>query len=352
MSGHGNPISLGKISFIVKTYGGPTNAADFSQFVLKSGFYSEKVLATAVLQPNSDKITFVLPEPLVLNKYNTAPYGNYGGVALYLEAKASTSGLMTPGAVHTFDFAPDTPENIEVMDMATGDLLGPERIVFGSKSAGKADIALPSEAILMHNTAPVITKWGTALSSSQSAQLNLFSITAKGDRDLKFKGINFDISVEGLGANGNDVGKIHSFRLHESGQGGGMKQQIGKTYPLCLAGAAGVTTPMKCRFATNETVYFEPDSTSPIIIPAGTTRYFYLVADTTDILKGKTTGSVSVRTTVKGETGLKVGNNGYEKNWADGGFVYEYTPINSSVKGPFTASDSYPMNGIVESISL
>ena len=101
--------------------------------------------------------------------------------------------------------------------------------------------------------------------------------------------------------------------------------------------AVGSSTP--CRFANEETVYFEMtvSGSQSFTIPAGSSRNLVLVADTSNMLTGKVNGNVSVAVSVPGEVGLKLGNNGYEKNWADTGLIYSYTPIMSSKVGPFSA---------------
>ncbi len=79
-------------------------------------------------------------------------------------------------------------------------------------------------------------------------------------------------------------------------------------------------------------------------------RTFSLRADTVGIRNVPMPTLRTVQATVPGMTGYAMGNSSYEPNWADGGAVYRYVPAGyTQQRGPFSASDSYPVLGTVVS---
>lgn len=325
----GDAIGLRKITFALNTYNGATtNISDFAKFELKSNSNLGKVLSVGFLDQTKNTITFGLPEPLVIAKGKTE--------TLQLRAMVSESGIMEAAAVRAFDIAPDTAANFEALAMSGAQVLTPDQIRIGKGATAIQDKIVQSGPFLIHNVVPAISPFytGNQLQLDYNAPLNKFNVTANGDRELIIKNLTFSVNVNGLSASGGYVGKISNFRLFEANSMGGLGTQLA-VFPLCLS----ATKNPGCRVSNQETVSFTPTST--VIVSPGTSRTFILVANTVDIVDGKMNGSVTVATAIKGETGFKAGNGAYEKSWADGGLTYTYTPVGSSVKGPYTASDSY-----------
>lgn len=340
------PVSLRKISFAIKSYNGPSTITDFGTFKLSiSGTKTGYVQGTGILVPNSNIVRFVLAQPIEIPALGTSPSST---ARIALVASPTGSGILPPAAIRAFEIAPDTTENIEAMDLVSGGILPPEKILIGTDSPAKSDLPLTMGALLMHDVFPVINKAyvsNSTLELSQNARLFKFSVTAQGARELTVEGINFNLKVNGLQATTTGAGTISNFRLYEANSAGGLGQMIGQAHPTCLAGGKPAVSPTgkPCRVATEDTVYFKGTvaSGTPFTIPAFGTRTLILVADTTNIFVGKTSGSVTFSASIPGETGLNVGNSGYEKNWNDGGLIYSYIPVGGSKAGSFSASDSY-----------
>lgn len=340
------PVSLRKISFAIKSYNGPQPISDFGAFKLNiSGTKTGYVQAVGVLIPNSNIVRFVLPQPVEIPVFGSTPSST---ARIALSAVPSDSGILSPAAIRAFEIAPDTADNIEAMDLVSGGILPPEKILVGTNSSAKLDQPLTAGALLMHDVFPIINKnylQLSALEISQNARLFKFNIIAQGTRELTVEGVNLNVKVSGLEASAAGIGTIGNFRLYEANASGGIGQLVGKAAPACLAGGKNAPSlaGMPCRFGSEDTIYFKGTvaSGTPFTIPANSSRALILVADTTNIFNGKMIGSVSVQASLVGETGLKVGNNGYEKNWADGGLIYSYTPVAGSKVGPFSAADTY-----------
>lgn len=345
-----HPVSLRKISFAIKSYGGPANITDFG--VIKLGISGTKPGAevSGVVIPNSNIITFVLPQPVQIPAFGTTPSSTG---KLYLNASINDSGVLSPTAIRAFEFAPDTAANIEALDLVSGEIIPPEKILIGTDNPAQPDLPLTNGAMLMHDVFPTVSVGypggGTnKLPLNVSSTIFKFTVSAQGKRDLTLEDFNFNVKVMGLAAGNSSTGTISNFRLHEATATGMPGQLIGKAYPLCLAGgkAAFTEAGVPCRYAAEDTLHFSgvQAKNSPVIVPAGNSRTFIVVADTSQVLAGKTNGSVTVAVSIQGESGLKPGNNAYEKNWADGGLIYSYTPLNNPKAGPFSAAD-YPFNG-------
>lgn len=350
-------VSLRKISFAIKSYNGPTTISEFGSFKLYvSGTKPGYVQATGILVPNSNIVRFILPQPVEIPVFGTSPSST---VRLELTATLTGSGVLSPAAIRAFEIAPDTADNIEALDLVSAGILPPEKILIGTNSPAKVDLPLTMGASLIHDVVPVITKGyknSSTLELSSMAQLFKFNVIARGTRDLTVEGFNLKFKVEGLEASASGIGTIGNFRLYEANASGGIGQMVGKAGSACLAGGknAPALAGMPCRFGTEDTLYFKGTvaSGTPFVISANNSRTLILVADTTNVFNGKMTGNVGVRAFIEGSTGLKVGNNGYEKNWADGGLIYSYTPVANSKVGPFSASDTYGVFGDMLTHSL
>ncbi|HYE60263.1 MAG TPA: hypothetical protein VEA18_03720, partial [Candidatus Kapabacteria bacterium] len=270
----------------------------------------------------------------------------------------STASLPT-GA--TYD---DDTDNIKI-SKASGGNLADAAIDIGNNGAN--DNNATSTWYLFHNTAPVITNVAldTSLQISSQAPVFKYTISNPGDRELRLSTTTVVMSASGLAAAGaSGTGTIAGFQLWEANASGGLATQLATNTMAagtlgCIAGssvAPGMTVAGSgnCVGATTTlTLTFGPvNDTNSLMdnftIAAGGSRTFVVVADTTNILTGKTTGSVSVYGKLDGATGFESGDTDDEDNWADGVVTYFYTPVNGSENtsaNAYSASDSYDVIG-------
>src|SRR6267142_1823522 len=78
------------------------------------------------------------------------------------------------------------------------------------------------------------------------------------------------------------------------------------------------------------------------VLSFGASKTLTLKADTTNIRGGLSSGqNVTFNARITGSIGYDAANN----IWNTGNFEYYYTPVFGTEVGPYTHSDSYPVNG-------
>ena len=304
--------------------------------------------------------------------------GNFGSLSLYEEGKETTplavgsylSGssngyveftgmnwvvpngaikyLVLKGAVNgsgTMDVA-----SYNAWTLAAANTTNYDLIAGGSNvSATALTVTTPTSTFyLFHNAAPRIVKinLGTSLDLNTQAKIFAYTVYNNGDRELTLATTSAYISVSGLTSASSATGTISAFKLWNASATGEIGTNLASASPAnCLAGGAGAAA---CSVSNSTTTVFGTFSET-VTVPAGGSRSFVVTANTTDVLDGKTQGTVSVSAMLDGATGYNsvADTTGQDEIfWAAGKLLYFYTPVNGSQNGTaYGASDSYDVVG-------
>lgn len=279
---------------------------------------------------------------------------------LVVKANVTASGVMTPGSISTLVITNDSSTNLEIVS-SSGGTLGTSAIDASAGDDTTNSRFATSTYHLFHNAAPVITAGvvdaNGKLTQNGTAPLFKFTISNPGDRALRISSTTVRLSASGLTGNNTATGSVTSFKLYEANSQGNIGTELASNTSCALAGGAILTgytcvvngaagTALWTDFNTTNDTNSAFDS---FTIPAGSSRTLIFAADTSSIFNGKTTGSVSLTPSLDGSTGLTA-----DPSWATGVVKYYYTPVGStsSEQGPYTASDSYDVNGNTLSLSL
>jgi len=216
-------------------------------------------------------------------------------------------------------------------------------------SATSITVSSPTSTYyLFHNSAPKIVKNNIGSSLDLNTQAKIFSFTVynNGDREMTLSTTSVYVSVSGLTAASSATGTISSFKLWNANTNGELGTNLASAAPAaCLSGGANVSG---CSVSNSTTTAFGAFSET-VTIPAGGSRSFIVTADTSDVLDGKTQGTVSVSAMLDGATGFNSAGNTTgqsETYWAAGKLLYFYTPVDGSQNSTaYGASDSYDVVG-------
>src|SRR3989339_342031 len=256
---------------------------------------------------------------------------------LVLKGAVNGSGTMDVASYNAWTLAAANTTNFDV-------------IAGGSNvSASALTVTTPTSTFyLFHNASPKIVKnnIGTSLDLNTQAKIFSYTVYNNGDRELTLATTSVYVSVSGLTSSASATGTISSFKLWNSSATGEIGTNLASANPAnCLAGGAGASA---CSVANSTTTVFQAFSET-VTVPAGGSRSFVVTADTTDVLDGKTQGTVSVSAMLDGATGYNTANDSTgqtETTWAAGKLLYFYTPVNGSQNGTaYGASDSYDVVG-------
>lgn len=199
-----------------------------------------------------------------------------------------------------------------------------------------------SSFYLFHNAAPEIAEntFGTAIDIGSSAKVFRFVVTNNGNRAMRIGSTTISANVSGL-----TDGVMANYALYEANASGQPGTKIAQVIGTSSNGATDVT------FGTANDVNSLMDNLS---IDAGSSRTFVLTADTTGMIGTKSTGVITVNASLDGITGYSTtaGSDG-DQYWGDGPMQYYYTPAGGAENTtPYTASDSYDVNGTAVKYSL
>lgn len=293
---------------------------------------------------------------------------------LVVKANVTDSGVMTPNTVSALAITNDASTNLEIVS-SSGTTLGKSAIDGATVNAsytGTESIFGTSTFHLFHNAVPKITPVCTAflgdgktcdqtLVQGSNSQILKFTVTNPGTRELRISSTTIRLSASGLTGNGTTAtGSVETFSLYEANSSGGLGTQLATTNTCALTGNSGSLSNFSgysCQtlgaagaallvtFNTDDDV---ASALGNLTVSAGGSRTFVFTADTSRVFNGKTTGSVSLSPALDGDSGFAEGAAG----WAGGVMQYYYTPVGASEQGPFTASDSYDVNGSTLTLSL
>lgn len=281
---------------------------------------------------------------------------------LVLKGKINDSGTMTAQSVNAWRVPRSTlSADVQVRDSNGGTLTDGQLDV---GALGASDTSATSTWYIFHNSAPKITtvSLGTSLSLNSQASIFKFKIDNPGTRELRISTTTVTVNASGLAAAGSTgTGTIYAFKLWESNEGGGLGAQLATNTMAsgnvgCLAGSSlgpmtiGGETCAQASTSSLSLTFGPMNDTNSLLdnltISAGDSRTFIVTADTTSILTGKTTGSVSVSALLDGATGFSSGDTTNEPQWSNGVITYFYTPVGGSENSTaYSASDSYDVVG-------
>ncbi len=367
-------ITLNKITFHVlrpdAARAVKTDAAEFGTLSLYDSANMTTPLATGSYVPgtNNGYVRFTKDAMLKVMADQTK--------YLVLMGTINGSGVMNPATTSAFGIYSTSTTDFEMLRASGGVVDNSSgQLDFGAAGQDLEDSVVTSTFYLFHNTAPVIVKQsvGTSLPISTQAQIFKFTVTNPGDRELRIASTTVNVAVSGLAAAASSgTGTVHSFALWEANSSGGLATQLSTTSlahntngsgavagTSCLAGGlatTGGTGAQNCLNATTSSINLVfgqlADDTlgnlfSNLTISAGGSRTFVVVADTSNALSGKTTGSVSLTAKLDGATGYSAADATNEANWANGVLLYYYTPANGGSENgtAYSASDSYDVEG-------
>jgi hypothetical protein len=248
-----------------------------------------------------------------------------------LKANTNASGNLTQNTTTAFVVKSDSNTDIEARSDA-GSLLGTAEINYNSSATnGSAEVRFATgTSYIFHDAYPTMSaaSLGTTLPLDSQAKIFKFSVTNSGTRDLRFASTSVAVTVSGLATGG----AISDFRLYEDNGSGGLGTY---TAQYTTTVNSSTSNPVNVNFnAANA----QNNLLTNFVIAPGTTRTFIVTADTTSMLVGKTTGSVTVSAKISGSTGWS------GTAWNTGNLFYYYTPVNGSELGPFSASNSYDVS--------
>ncbi len=278
---------------------------------------------------------------------------------LVLKGAVNGSGAMNVNSINVFVVRSDSTTDMDISS-ASGATLSTSQIDAVSGDNTDNSRFATSTFYLFHNAAPVLASQslGTTLEQSTQAQLFKFTVTNPGDRVMRMATTTLTVSASGLTNASASTGTIQSWQLWEANASGGLGTQIGATSSGRLMGGVdsnASTGGYAINAATgnaisvifgSQTDESQNNAFTNLTIDPGSSRTFVLVADTSAIFNGKTTGSVSVSAKLDGATGYSNGDATEESNWSNGVLQYFYTPVGGSENSTaYSASDSYDVVG-------
>lgn len=262
-----------------------------------------------------------------------------GSKVYVLKATTNESGNVTNNTSTAFVIKSDSNTDMEARS-GSGSLLGTATINYNSSAtngAAESNFATGTHYIF-HDAYPTMSALsvGTTLPLDSQAKIFKFSVTNSGTRDLRLASTTVSVTVSGLATGG----AISDFRLYEDNGAGGLG-----TYLAQFSSTVASTTsnPVSVNFNNGNDQNSLLDN---FVVAPGTTRTFIVTADTTSMLVGKTSGSVTVSSKISGSTGWS------GTAWNTGNLFYYYTPVNGSEQGPFSHSNSYEVSAGALSYTL
>ena len=335
----GGPVNLNRITFSVLKASllSDTNSSNFGTLYLYDANNPNIALAATTYIPGGEN-GYVRFQGFSLPVSADAPK------MLVVKATVNGSGVMAPASVNSLAVRKIVEADIELISQA-GQVVPLSNIKDLSGSAALGNMAV-STFYLFHNSAPIIQSvaMGTNLEISSQAPIFKFTVTNPGDRELYIGTTTVNIAAIGLSTSTTTGGTVKNFQLWETTAGGGLGNQLAAANPsYCIGSAPCTSNSLSVYFGSTNSIN---NSFNSFAIAPGSSRSFVVVADTTAILNGKTSGSVSVAANLDGATGFVSGDQIQEKNWANGVLNYHYVPINGLYNGvPYSASDSYDVVG-------
>lgn len=349
------PVKLDRVRFnaINGDYTVRTNAGEFGQFSLYEN-YGSTPLATAAyvggigngyVEFNLSNFVVQPGQPRVLT----------------LKSTINGSGIMKENSMIRFGVNLAAKNKWQAFGTNSGVNLDTLSIKFGATSYGMAAL---SSLHLYHNATPVVSATSPGTSSlelSSQAKVFAFMVNGVGDRELRLS--KFLINFQGTGMNNLGVptttGVISGFKLYEANSSG----QIG----TLLASASGCLVAPKVggsQFGTMVVpgfgncsigkAYISFDTNNDVnsalnnlTVPVDGMRRFIVVANTNNMLVGKTTsGTVTLTGQISGNTGTFPSSDPKKPFWSGGGIFYHYTPIGGKENTyAYNQTDSYPVMG-------
>lgn len=324
LKANNGPVSLRELTFQTLNSSNNTVASSLNTFGQLSLYDGFTLLDTA---------SYVSGD-IVFAGFNSALAPNTSKIYT-VKASINSSGVVNRNLPVHLVVKSDNSVDFEARNL-NGVLLDPAAInVDLSSTAGPAETRFaPSAPLIFHDAYPVITinSLGSSLGISPVTKVYQFTVTNAGTRNLRLSGVNLASGVSGM-VNGS----IKDFRLYEG------------------------TSSAGTRLANNTTVLTGPNSSATIgfntsndvnsllanfLIAPGASKTFTVTADTTNMLLGKTAGTVQWSARISGSSGW----NG--SVWGTGNLFYYYTPVGWAEQGQFSASNSYPFSASTMSFSL
>ncbi len=379
--GQTNTINIASITMVAAS-----DATTVSKVLLPSA--TEVQLGKWKVTVNNQDATFNKLRLYLANGTTTLDVdaGNFGALSLYEEGKETTplaTGSYLSGSGNGYvEFTgmnwavlsgsikylvlKGTVNGSGTMDTASYNAwtLGATSTTNFDVTAGGSNVTATAIAVssatstfyLFHNAAPRIVKNSVGAALGLNTQSKIFSYTVynSGDRELTIATSSVYVSVSGLTSASSATGTISGFKLWNANTNGDLGTNLASATTLngtaCLAGGAGVAS---CN-AVNATTTVFGGFSETVTVPAGGSRTFIVTADTSDVLDGKTAGTVSVSAMLDGATGwsdlLTTGQ--AETHWNVGKLLYFYTPVGGNQNATaYGASDSYDVIGDTMTIS-
>ncbi len=258
---------------------------------------------------------------------------------LVLKGPVNGSGTMDTASYNAWTLGATSTTNLDIL-------------AGGSNISTNVTVTSPTSTFyLFHNSSPKIVKnnIGTSLGLNSQAQIFSYTVYNNGDRELTLATSSVYVSVSGLTGTASATGTISSFKLWNADAAGVMGTNLASASTafgqMCLGGQVDLTA--GCAAQNSTTTVFGGFSET-VTVPAGGSRSFVVTADTTDVLDGKSQGTVSVSAMFDGAIGYSnaVTSGQSETHWGVGKLLYFYTPVGGSVNGTaYGASDSYDVVG-------
>lgn len=349
------PVKLDRVRFNVINgdFTVRTNAGEFGQFSLYENYGSTPLATAAYVGGTGNGYV----------EFNLSNFVVQPGQprVLTLKSTINGSGIMKENSMVRFGVNLAAASKWQASGVNSGMNLDALSIKFGTASYG---VAALSSLHLYHNATPVVyaTSPGTSsLELSSQAKTFAFIVNGRGDRELRFS--KFLVNFQGIGMNNSGTptttGVISGFKLYEANSSGQLGALLASA-PGCLVapkvGGPQLGTMVMPGLGTCSIgkVYLSFDTNNDVnsaldnlTVPVDGMRRFIVVADTTNMLVGKTSGdTVTLTGQISGNTGTFPSSDPKKPFWSGGGIFYHYTPIGGKENAyAYNQTDSYPVMG-------
>jgi len=351
LEAHNESVILSKITFQLRddSYADDTNASNFGTLYLYDASDMTTALASASYVSGAGN-GYVRFQGFSVNLLS----GGYK--TLVLKGTINGGTTLEAASINAWTVRSDDSNDITALGFNSGNYLTYDDIGANSNTTGSESRFATSTYYLFHNSSPEIANYslGSSLAISSSANLFRFGVTNNGDREMKLATITINVSATGLTGDGTATGTIGSWKLYEANSSGQPRILLASNNQCRLQGGVGGTgCYVDASAGGSLDVVFGPDLSDTdnwteeyLLVGYGYERIFILVADTTQIVNGKTIGAVVTTAKIDGGMGFSAGNTVFENNWADGNLTYYYKQsVGGNYQGPYIASDSYDVIG-------
>lgn len=305
-------LTLKKITFTTRdeTYADDTTSGNFGTFSL----YDGSTLLGDCVYTTGDVVCSALNLVIPADSYK------------YVTLKASINNTLDVDSINTFVIKSDSNTDMEVQ--GSSGLLATSAI----NTSGADSRIATSTYYKFHQGYPTLAtaSSGSTLNLSTAAEIFRFTITNSGARAINATSVAMTISATGLTNASFATGTLSKFRLYDEGG-----TELASSSAKGLAGGVHAADGSAASYETDGSIDVTFNQTNDTnsalaeyIINPGETKTFIVKADTSDVLDGKTSGTVTVSASMAGNTVWDGAG-----AWGSGALIYSYMQFGSTSYG-------------------